>query len=139
VAGSGQVRAGEEAGPGLPGYRWRVELAGPVARCRVPGRFVFVAADAIISGKIAFRGQIYYPRGRLEDTFAVQVLLVRRIDDPKPLVDISGQADGTWSGLWRAAGSGCTGAARVSPRRDRVSDVDLCQPAGTCQNAKAGS
>jgi hypothetical protein len=95
---------------------WVAELQGPVQRCQVPQRILFVSGDAIIGGKIMFGGRAYYPRGRMEETLETSFALVRRYGDPAPLVSISGRADGGWNGEWAAAGEGCTGTARIFER-----------------------
>jgi hypothetical protein len=96
--------------------KWVAELGGPVQLCEVPRRIPFVEGDAIIDGKIMFRGRAYYPRGRLEETLETSLALVRRYGDPAPLVRITGKADGSWSGEWVAAGKGCSGTARFLAR-----------------------
>jgi hypothetical protein len=95
---------------------WVAELRGPVQRCQVPQRILFIADDAIISGEITFRGKTYYPRGRLEDTLETEFALVTRYGDPKPLVVIEAEADGSWGGNWNAAGKGCAGRVRIVRR-----------------------
>lgn len=95
---------------------WAAELRGPVQRCQVPQRILFIAYDAIISGKITFRGKTYYPRGRLEDTLETEFALVTRYGDPKPLVSITGKANGRWGGEWASGQTGCKGKVRISPR-----------------------
>jgi hypothetical protein len=99
-----------------PGYRWQAELDGPVRRCGVPKRILFVMADAIVGGKIRFEGVTYIPRGRIETTLETKIALVRFHGDPKPLVSIAGRADGTWTGSWTSPRSNCTGRARISVR-----------------------
>jgi hypothetical protein len=95
---------------------WAAELRGPVQRCQVPQRILFVAFDAIISGKITFRGKTYYPRGRLEDTLETELSLVTRYGDPTPLVVIAAKADGSWNGEWMSPGKDCAGRVRILPR-----------------------
>jgi hypothetical protein len=95
---------------------WVAELRGPIKRCKVPRRILFVEGDAIIGGKIMFRGRAYYPYGRLEESLETNLSLIRRYGDPAPLVRITGRADGSWSGEWVAAGKGCKGAAKISKR-----------------------
>jgi hypothetical protein len=95
---------------------WVAELQGPVQRCKVPQRILFVSGDAIINGKIMFRGKAYYPRGRMEETLETSFALVRRYGDPAPLVSISAKADGGWNGVWVVAGEGCSGTARILER-----------------------
>jgi hypothetical protein len=95
---------------------WVAELRGPVQRCQVPQRILFIADDAIINGQITFQGKTYYPRGRLEDTLESEFALVTRYGDPKPLVSITGKANGRWGGEWVAGRKGCKGAARISQR-----------------------
>jgi hypothetical protein len=97
-------------------YKWRAELDGPTERCKVPEKILFLADDAIIGGKIKFRGKTYYPRGRLETTLETKFFLVTRYDDPKPLVFIEGKAGGGWNGTWASTQPGCKGAVRISPR-----------------------
>jgi hypothetical protein len=100
----------------LPSSDWRVELAGPTERCRVPKKFLFVVGDAIIGGKIKFRGKIYVPSGRIEDTLEASVELIRFYQNPKPLVTAIGKADGQWTGRWTSPRKNCSGAARFVPR-----------------------
>jgi hypothetical protein len=108
--------AGELQEPRAMGYKWRAELGGPAKRCRVPESILFVVGDAIIEGKIIFQRRTYYPRGRLEDNLDTGFSLVRRSDDPKPLVTVTAKAGGGWNGKWTSPGNACTGAARIVPR-----------------------
>jgi hypothetical protein len=102
--------------PNLPSANWRVELVGPTERCRVPKQFLFVVGDAIIGGKISFRGKTYVPKGRIEATLEASVELIRFYQDPKPLVTVVGKADGQWTGKWTSLRKDCSGAARFVPR-----------------------
>jgi hypothetical protein len=102
--------------PNLPSDRWRVELAGPTVRCRVPKQFLFVVGDAIIDGKISFRGKTYVPKGRIEDTLEASVELIRFYQDSKPLVTVSGKADGLWTSKWTSLRTNCSGVARFVSR-----------------------
>jgi hypothetical protein len=97
-------------------FKWRAELDGPIKRCKVPDRILFLANDAIITGKIIFRNKTYTPSGRLEDTLETELFLVRRYGDPKPLVALRAKADGRWNGKWAAAGEDCAGRVRIVPR-----------------------
>jgi hypothetical protein len=98
------------------GYLWQVELIGDTARCKVPNRIKFVVADAIISGAVRFRGNAYYPKGRIDDNFEAEFALVRRADDQKPLVTISGTAMVGGKATWTGQLKGCAGVARFMQR-----------------------
>jgi hypothetical protein len=102
--------------PNLPSDRWRVELAGPTERCRVPRQFLFVVGDAIIDGKIRFLGKTYVPNGRIEDNLEADVELIRFYQDPKPLVTVKGKADGLWTSKWTSLRKNCSGVARFVAR-----------------------
>jgi hypothetical protein len=97
-------------------YLWQAELRGPTQKCNVPQRVKFVVADAIISGKIQFGKTTYVPNGRLEDSRAIELSLIRFYDDKRPLVTLIANADGTWNGTWTSRKKGCTGKVRVTPR-----------------------
>jgi hypothetical protein len=111
---SNQLHAAE-ADTNLP-YLWRAELDGPTRECRVPPRFLFVMADAIISGRIKFGGKNYFPKGRIENSRAADVMLVRFHDDPRPLVKLTAIADGSWNGEWVSSRPGCTGRVLIVER-----------------------
>lgn len=98
------------------GYFWLAELAGPTQKCRVPNRIRFVVADAIIGGGIKFAQKAYFPKGRFEDSFDVELSLVRFYGDPRPLVSLAAKANGTWNGKWTSQKKNCTGKVRVKPR-----------------------
>lgn len=104
-----------QAAESLP-YKWRAELDGPMRACRVPARILFVVADAIIAGKVSFGGKVYFPRGRIEDSLATELKLVRFYDDPRPLVKLTGVANGKWNGVWTSPRPGCSGRARIAAR-----------------------
>jgi hypothetical protein len=97
-------------------YRWRAELSGPTQKCGVPAKIPFVAADAIITGRIVFRGRTYYTYGRLEDTSDMEMSLIRFHDDAHPLLTLTALANGTWNGGWTSKQKGCGGKVRVMPR-----------------------
>jgi hypothetical protein len=98
------------------GYLWRAELNGPTQKCNVPQQIKFVLADAIVNGQIQFEKTTYFPKGRLEDSRAMELSLIRFYNDKKPLVTLTAKADGTWNGTWTSSKKGCTGKVRVVPR-----------------------
>jgi hypothetical protein len=112
-----QVAYGETLKTADSGYFWQAELSGPTRKCNVPSKVKFVVADAIISGKVNFRQNTYFPKGRLEDNKAVELSLIRFYGDQKPLLELTATADGSWTGTWTSREERCAGKARVLPRQ----------------------